>query len=152
MNHPSGVDFWTTWNERVRVHDDAAPTVVPIHAKFQDGYASMRREQDKVGVVKLQPLGRFQRLALQEQRCQHAQRSLIGSAQPTRWGTALQRVSPERFGDRVPSDDAPYAPVSDFVEHGHMLDEVVESRASGSRCTFSSKKTRGKGVRRPNCP
>jgi hypothetical protein len=63
-------------------------------------------DQDTVGVLKMQALGRLQRLALQEQRCQHAQRGLVGSAQSMRRGTALQRISPEFFGDRAPDEDA----------------------------------------------
>ena len=49
----------------------------------------MSREQDLVGVVKKQLLNRLQRLAVEEQGSQHAQRGLIGSAQPTRWRTDL---------------------------------------------------------------
>jgi hypothetical protein len=43
----------------------------------------------------------------------------------------LQRVSPERFGDRVPSDDASYAPVFDFVEHGQMVEGVLAKARAG---------------------
>src|ERR1700758_1305190 len=50
VNHPRGVDFGTTWNECVLVHDDAVPAVVPIETQFQDGYASMGREQNTIGV------------------------------------------------------------------------------------------------------
>ena len=72
VNHSRRIHVWAPWNERVRIHDDAVPTVVPVHAQFQDGQASMRRDQDPVGVLEMQALGRLQRLALQEQRCQHA--------------------------------------------------------------------------------
>lgn len=86
---------------------------------FRMGKAGVGREQDAVGVVEVQALDRLQRLVFQEQGGQHAQRGLIGCAQSTRGVAALERVSPELFGDRSPGDDAPYAPVFDFVEHGH---------------------------------
>src|SRR5476649_494191 len=111
----------------------------------------MGREQDTVGVFQMQALGRLQRLAFQEQRGQYAQRRLIGSAQPTCRGTTLQRVSPKRFGDRVPGDGASHAPVSDFVEHGHMLEIVTTSTALAPKRTFSrTRRCRGQYSRAPS--
>ena len=93
----------------------------------------MRGDQDAVGVLQMQALGRLQRLALQELRRQHAQRGLVGSAQAARCGTALQRVSPERFVDRMPGDGAPYAPFSDLVEHAHVLEAKSAGTIPGIR-------------------
>jgi hypothetical protein len=66
VNYSCGIHLLATWNEGVRVHDDAVPTVVPIKPQLQDRYASVSREQNAVEFIKLQPRDRHQRLAVQE--------------------------------------------------------------------------------------
>lgn len=108
-------------HEFARIDDDADPAAIQLEAEVQHGHARLRGDADDDRVGEFEPVRGRKRLLCEKEARRFAQPFAILAGQVRQERQALERLAPQRVGNRVRAQRAIAAarvePLVEFGEH-----------------------------------